>query len=168
MKKISAVFNKIFDFLELYLSGINFIIVFISFVILILYRYIFFKQMGWLFELNAIAFVWSGVLAASYGGRSEKHVMFTVIYDKVSEKTKLIFRIIGNIFIFATFFMLLPSTYESIDFLKIRETAVMKIPTNYVYLPFLIFIILTLIHYFVLLINDIRHLKNMVMGRTIQ
>ena len=42
--------------------------------------------------------------------------MFTLFYDKLPKKIKLIFRIIGNLFALAMFFILIPYSYKAISF----------------------------------------------------
>ena len=156
MKKVNAICNKIFDIFEIFLPIVTFIILFISFVILIAYRYIFHASVVWLFELNIIAFVWCSIFAASYGSRTGEHVSFTIIYDKLSEKAKLILRLISNLLVFIIFFILLPNAYNAISFLQVRKSMIIHIPFNIICAPFIIYIILTLIHHAVLFVKDIK------------
>lgn len=166
MKNVKNIFEKIFDIIEIYLPMAAFICVFITFVIMILYRYIFYAAIGWINELNVIAFVWCGIFAASYGGRTEKHVMFPIVYDKLSEKAKLVFRFVGNIFILVIFIILIPYTVDSLSFIAIKKTSIMKIPFSIVFLPFLFFIVLTVIHYIVSIIKDIKLGLSLRKGKT--
>ena len=155
MKKLKNIIKTIFDIFEIYIPMILFFIVFIFYILIIAYRYIFFESMGDLFELDMIFFMWCAILAASYGGRSNKHIVFSIAYDKFSEKTKLICRIIGDVLIIVTFIILVPHAYESINFLKITRTSKLRIPFDVIYYPFLAFIVLTIIHYAVSLVKDI-------------
>jgi TRAP-type C4-dicarboxylate transport system permease small subunit len=156
MKIIKNVVGKLFDIVEIYVPMAAFVCVFVTYIVIILYRYIFYASIDWINELNVLAFVWSAVFAASYGGRSGKHVMFTIIYDKISKKAQLAFRLIGNIFIIAIFIILLPYTCESVSYIAIKKTPIMKLPFSLVFLPFLSFVVLTIIHYAVFLIKDIK------------
>ena len=165
MKKLCIIANKLFDIFELYIPNAAFIVLIVSYIILISYRYIFYASMDWLYELNVVAFVWCSILAASYGSRSGKHVAFSIIYDKFSEKTQLILRLIGELLAVGLFFFLLPRAYNSIDFMAIRKTPIMAIPFNIVYFPFVIFVVLTLIHNVVLLSKDIKICIGMIKAR---
>ncbi len=162
---LKKVYNKTADFFELYIPGVFFIIMFIFYIVMIAYRYIFYKQISSIFELSVILFLWICVLSASYGGRSKKHIMFAILYDKVSEKIKLIFRLIGNLVIIITFIILIPFTYESNCFYAIKKSSMLKIPFNVIYFPFILFLISTLIHYFILFIKDIKLIKNLWKGQ---
>lgn len=156
MKNFKALATKIFDFFEIYISTAAFIILFISYVVLITYRYIFHASMAWLFELNVIAFVWCGILAASYGSRAGTSIVFTVVYDLFSEKLKLIVRLIGNLFVFIMFFVTLPYAYNAVAFMSNSMTPIMKIPFSIIYSPFVIFMVLTVIHNAALTVKDMK------------
>ena len=135
---------------------IAFITVFVFYLIIIAYRYIFYQQMGALFELDMIFFMWCAIFAASYGARSGKHIVFSIAYDKFPVKVKFACRVIGNIFIITTFIILLPYAYDSIRCLRISKTSLLRIPFDIIYYPFLAFVVLTIIHYAVSLIRDIK------------
>ena len=64
MKKIDRAYQKISDFFEVYLPCCAFVVLFIAYVVMILYRYIFNAQINEIYELSMIAFVWTVVLAA--------------------------------------------------------------------------------------------------------
>ena len=165
MDKLKKAFKLIFDIIEVHLPTAFFAFVFFTYAIMIAYRYIFHAQMGWLFELNTIAFLWCGTLAASYGSRMDKHIVFAIIYDKLSQKVKLVFRFIVDILIIAAFIILIPSSLKSIDFYKIMEADLNNIPMNIVFSPFIVFIVLTIIHHIVSLYKDIMLAINLLKGR---
>ena len=156
MKKLKIVFEKIFDLIEIYFPIASFIIVFISYIIIIICRYFLNESIKWLIELNAIAFLWSAMFAASYGGRTDKHIVFSIIYDKLSEKIKKILRLIGNLFLVVVFSILLPYTYEACNFMAKKKTSIMELPFSIIYIPFLIFVILTLLYYTISFVKEIK------------
>jgi TRAP-type C4-dicarboxylate transport system permease small subunit len=166
MKRLKIVFDKIFDIIEVYLPMMSFIVVFISYVIMIIYRYFLYESIDWLFELNMIAFVWSSIFAASYGGRTGKHIMFTLIYDKFSENKKTVIRLIGSLFTVVIFSLILPKTLESLIFISMKKSSIMQLPFSVLYLPFLLFIVLTIIYYLIQFVKDIKHYIDLRKGKT--
>lgn len=162
--------EKILDVIELYVPMISFTAMFISYIVLILYRYIFYASIQWLNEFSIIAYSWSAVFCYSYCERKKQSVSFSIIYDKFSERGKTIIRIIGHLFIIATFSILLPYAYDFVSFMQIKKSPVMKIRFSVIYFPFVIFVALTVLHYIIRLINDIRSLlpnngnKNKMLG----
>ena len=91
-----------------------------------------------------------------YGSRSGEHVSFDILYDVVSDRKQILFRIVGDLFIFVTFIILLPHAFSSVQVMEMKKSSIMKIPYDLLYSPFLVFIILTLIHKGVALIKDFK------------
>ncbi len=154
MKKIDRAYQKISDFFELYLPCCAFIVLFISYVIMILYRYIFNAQINEVYELSMIAFVWTVVLAASYHSRTDEHIMFTILYDKLPEKGRHAMRMAGNLVIVVFMGIILPHAVKSVSFLAIKKSSLMKIPFNIIYAPFIVYLVLTALHHILLLVKD--------------
>ena len=127
--------NLIFDIIEIHLPSLLFFVLFVFYVLMIAYRYIFHKQFNDIFELSVVIFLWCSLLSASYGGRTGKHIMFTILYDQLSEGSKLAFRIISNLFIVVTFTFLVPYAYECLSFSACKSTSILKIPYTIVDLP---------------------------------
>lgn len=155
MNKLKKIFTFLFDFLELYLPMLMFVMVFVLYLMMIGGRLLGTK-IGKYFELCQIAFIWCGVLSASFGGRSGDHITFSIVYDKCSERVQRILRIVGDIIIIAVFVILIPYSFESIDFLSIKKSDMVRIPFNIIFAPFMSFLILTVVHYSVQLYKDIR------------
>lgn len=157
MKSLNGITEKIFDVIEIYIPMAAFIVVFVTYIIVIIYRYVFYGSILWINELSTVAYIWAAILAASYGSRTDTHVVFSIVYDTLSEKAKLICRLIGNLFVFVTFCILFPRAYDFIIFMGIRKSPSIKILSfSVVYFPFLVFVALTIMHHAVLLIKDIK------------
>ena len=146
----------ILNFIEIYLPTIAFLVVFVTYLIMIFYRYIFHAQLSQVYEINSIAFVWCSVFAATYGLRRDGHVVFGILYDKAKEKTKLAFRLIGNFSIFCLFITALPYVYNTIMFAGKRKSSVLGLPFSVIFFPFLIFVVLIIIGYAILLVKDFK------------
>ena len=147
MNLIKNLYKRALDFLEVFIPCVTFSVLFVTYVIMIIYRYLFHAQINWIYELSMIAFVWTVMLAASYASRKEDHIMFTMLYDRLSPKGQLICRILGDIIIVIFMLVLLPKPYAAIRFLAIKKTPLLKIPFNIVFAPFLAFNILTILHH---------------------
>lgn len=165
MKKLEEITKKLFEIFEIYIPMVAFLVMFVCFLVVIAYRYIFHASIKEIYEISVISFLWSCIIAASYGSRSEEHVSFTIIYNKLSEKKKLAYRLIGNIFIVATFLILCPYAYESISFMAVKKSSVLGIHFNIIFAPFIFFVFLTLIHHITLLIKDIKQSKAILKGK---
>ena len=154
--KYSKSINRIFDFFEIFIPIIIFAVLLLTYIILIAYRYLFHASFAWMYELNVIAFTWCSIFAISQSTRTDEHVIFPFLYDKLSENKKLVFRIIGRLVIIVMFMILLPDAYKTVLFMNYKTTPIMHISFSIVYAPFIIFVLLTLIHSAVLLVKEIK------------
>lgn len=155
MEKLKRALYAFMDLVEVYVPCLAFLVVFGTYVVMIAYRYIFRAQLNWIYELSMIAFIWAVMFPASYGGRNDSHIVFSIVYDILSERAKKGFRIAGNLIVVVTFLILLPHAHEAVEFLARKKSSLMKIPFNVIYFPFLSFVFFTIVHYAVRVLRDL-------------
>lgn len=153
--KFQRAYNIICDICEVYLPSLIFIFMFLSYVVLIVYRYVFKASFDWLYELNIMSFMWCGIFAASYGSRTDTHVKFTILYDRLPEKMKLALDIVTNLAIVVTFSIIFPKAWKNLLFQGVRKSSILKIPYDLVFAPFISFMVLTVLHHLILLVKNI-------------
>ncbi len=152
------VYNTVCNIVEVYLPVLIFIFMFLSYVVLIVYRYVFRASFDWLYELNVMSFMWCGIFAASYGSRADTHVKFTILYDRMPEIVKLAMEIITNLAIIILFTMIFPKAWKNLLFQGVRKSSILKIPYHIVFFPFVSFMALTILHHLILLSKNIMSL----------
>lgn len=130
------------DFFEVYLPTATFTVMFSVFVLQIFFRYVLNKPLIWPYEVSIFAFIWTALLGACFAQRHRIHVVFGLFYDRQTQKTRLYFRLIGNLLILISFSIALYPTWDYISFMKIDKSTALKIPFNIAFGPYLIFLIL--------------------------
>ncbi|QEN06725.1 TRAP transporter small permease subunit [Oceanispirochaeta crateris] len=161
MKKFLRFLHFTEIFVEEIVPAIFFTILFLVFVVQIIFRYALNSPLTWPYEVTVISYIWVAILSAGYARKYNENVAFTVVYDKLKEKGKCWFRIIGNVIVTLTYIILLPPSWKYISFIKIKKSAVLRIPLSYVFFPFLIFLILIIIYSIIDIVKDYKSLKNM-------
>ena len=157
MEKFKKVIKGIMDTVELTLPNILFSLVFLLYILIILLRYIFNKGVFQFNELTQVLYIGCGLLAASYAGRSDSHVIFPLLYDKMNHKWKRIFRMISDVVVVAIIIILWKPCWENAVWMMRKKTEVLKIPFFYLYLVFMVFITLTAIYYAYGFIRDLKN-----------
>jgi TRAP-type C4-dicarboxylate transport system permease small subunit len=153
LKKIGVF---LLDLFEIYIPSVAFSIMFVVFVLQIFFRYFLNRPLTWPYEVTIFAFIWTAILGACFARRHGVHVVFGLIYDKVSPKMQVIFRIIANGLIFAAFLIALKPSYEQVMFMAFKKSTVLKLPFHIAYSPYVVFVILILGHTLYDLIIDVR------------
>ena len=154
LKKLGA---HLLDIVEVYCPMISLIVMFSSFLIQVISRYVFKAQFDWTYEMTLIGFLWCLLLSAPYAQRKNAHVKFDIIYNLVSDKWKFIFRCISNLYLIFCFALVTWYGADWVSFMKIQKSSMLRIPLNIIYAPFVLFAFLTLAHTVYNLIVDVRN-----------
>ena len=101
---------------------------FTSFIVGIVFRYLFRNPQPWTYELSTIAFVQFAILSSCYVQRQDEHIVFDMIYEKMSSKTKCCMRIIGGILIVFAATLLIPASIKYVSGMFGLSTQIIKWP----------------------------------------
>jgi TRAP-type C4-dicarboxylate transport system permease small subunit len=140
-KYINTIWRFLVNLIEIYIPVLSFFAMFLAFILQIFTRYVLGAQVPWTYEVTIIGFMWVVALGGAYASRLREHVSFTMLYDKMSISGKALTEIISNVILIIAFVIMFFPVLEFIDFMKIKKTAVMKIPISILYAPFIFFII---------------------------
>lgn len=138
LKKIMSITRDIF---EIYIPLMAFIVMFLTFIIQIIARYIFKFPLTWAYEVTVIGFSWTVIFGACYAMRKRAHVKFTLIYDMLSGKKAAIVRMLGNIIILVAFIALFVPSIEYVKFMDFQATSVFKIKLSWIFSAFIYFVL---------------------------
>ena len=139
--KVVKIWKLFADAFEVYLAATCFVVMFFAFVLQIFTRYVLGYQVDWTYEATVIGFMWVVAFGGSYASRLREHVAFSMVYDKMSDRGKALTEIVSNIVIVASFVIMFLPVLSFVDFMKIKKTAVMKVPLSVLYAPFIYFIV---------------------------
>ena len=142
------------DCIELYMPMLTFIVLFVSFMSQIVARY-FFKPMIWPEELSLICFVWTALLGGLYAKRTGSHVAFTMLYDVAKPGTQRAMRIAGNLMLVSAFIIILGPSWNYIQCMAYKKSDALRIPMNWAYFPFVMFLADMIVRLIVDIVKDI-------------
>ncbi len=146
MSMLLKTFNKLRDIIEIYVPVIAFLVMFLTFIIQIVARYVFNYPFTWAYEVTVIGFSWTVILGACYAMRMRSHVVFTLIYDMLSKRKAAIIRFLGNVIIIITFSLLLLPSMSYVKFMNFQSTSVFKVKLSWIFAPFVYFLFSTILY----------------------
>ena len=130
---------------------------FLTFVLQIFSRYVMNEPFGWTLEVCLTLWVWLVFWGCAFVVRHDEHVKFDVLYNAVRPRTRRIFALLGSaaivIGLAATFY----PTWDWIDFLKIKKSAILRIPMRTVFSIYAIFLITAVLVYAWRFVRIVRH-----------
>lgn len=156
MSRLKKAIMKLLDIIELHIPVILFSAVFIMYVIMIIYRYVLNKTVFQMAELCQVLYLASAMLGASYSGRTDNHVIFPLVYDKLSAMGQKVFRIISDFIVFALCAAMWVPSLKSTIWMARKKTEVLDISFAWIYTVFMVFITLSGIYYLVNCIHELR------------
>ena len=156
-QRTKSILLFLLDIVELYLPMVAFLTIFVCFMIQIVSRY-FFTPLMWPEELALLSFIWACLLGALYAKRSDSLVMFTLIYDKVSERGQALMHIAGGLLLVAAFGISFKPSLDFVVFMTYKKSSVLSIPMNLMSSSYLIFLVDITIRYVIDIVKDIRFL----------
>lgn len=137
MKKLLLAARNVF---EVVVPITAFVIMFITFILQVFFRYVVNHPLTWTQEIIVVGFTWTVLFGACYTMRNRAHVKFTMIYDKLKPKKAALFRMLGNIIIAITFIALIIPSYRYSFFVGFQRTGVVRISYTLIFLPFVYFV----------------------------
>lgn len=156
MSRLKKAVTTVLDIIELHIPAILFSAVFIMYIIMIIYRYLLNKAVFEFNELCQVLYVASALMGASYSGRTDSHVIFPLLYDRLPAKVQRVLRMISNVVTVALLIILWYPSLENAIWMHRKKTEVLDIPFSWLYALWILFMTLSIIYCIYYFIKDLR------------
>ena len=166
MKRFKKNITVAVDIIELHIPSILFGAVFIMYLIMIIYRYLLNRAVFELNELCQVLYIACALMSASYSGRTNSHVAFPLLYDRLPPKIQRIFRLISNAITVALLAIMWYPCLDSAIWMMRKKTEVLDIPFFCLYALWLLFMTLSILYCIWHFIRDLRVPVDMVVQQT--
>ncbi len=143
---IKEILKKLRTIIEIYIPSVTFSMMFITFVIQTIARYVFKHQLSWTNEIITFGFCWTSILGACYAMRVRSHITFPLLYDLLPKKIGIALCMIGNAIIIIFFSIIIIPSFDFIKSMSVHKTPILKIPTPVLYSPFLYFLLSSIMY----------------------
>jgi TRAP-type C4-dicarboxylate transport system permease small subunit len=147
------------DSIEVYLPIALFILLFLAFLTNVFFRYVLRDPQNWTFEFCVYSFVVIGLLGASAAYRKDDHVVFDLVYNKLSPRGQNVFRLIGSAIVAVCFVAALPTCTLYIMELP-SKTSIMGIPEQAFFVSLIILMVSTVIRFVYYFVLDVKAFRS--------
>jgi len=158
LRKLKRSGQEIVDTIEIYLPVATFVTLFVVMLVQVFFRY-FLVPLTWPLELCLFCYIWTICFSVGYGLRDDSHITFDIVYDRATPLRKLIMRIVGNMLVLVSFIIALYPSYKYIDFMGFKHSNAMGLPMDWVYMPYMVFMVIVIGRFSVQVYRDIRSLS---------
>jgi len=116
-------------------------VMFASFVVQIVFRYFFNLPTGWTSELIVITWLWLVLWGAAVVVTDEEEIRIDLVTSMVSPGVRRALLIFVAVAIVALYLVALPATFSYVTFMKVEKSSYLKIPMDWVFSIFLLFMV---------------------------
>lgn len=131
-------------------------VMFAAFIVQIVFRYFFNLPTGWTTELTLIAWLWLVLWGAAFVLREHEEIRIDLVPAMVGRRTRLAMALIGTVAILALYAISLPASWSYVSFMQVEKSSYLKIPMNWLYSIYIVFVVAILVRYLYILWHLLR------------
>ena len=129
---------------------------FVAFILQIVFRYFFNFPIGWTSELSVITWLWLVLWGAAFVVKESEEIRFDLVYGAVGPRTRRVMGVITGLSIVILYAASLPATVKYVSFMKVEKTSYLKIPFDWLFSIYAIFLVAVIIRYLWILSHLLR------------
>ena len=122
-------------------GGGLFIALFLVFLVQITARFAFNKPLPWTDEIAVVLYLWVILWSAALVVPEREHVVFDLVWNSVSYRTRQVMRIAGNLLIGGLALVAIPASWDYVKFMGREGSPVLDVPFSWIFLPFVLLLI---------------------------
>lgn len=122
-------------------------VMFVIFIAQIAARYIFNLPVGWTVEACLTLWLWLVLWGAAFCLGDKDHVKFDLLYQTASPHKRRIFAAASALAMVVGLVVALPDSWDYVTFYKIKKSATLRIPLNYVFSIYIFFCLALIARY---------------------
>ena len=131
-------------------------VMFAAFIIQIAFRYLFNFPIGWTSELTVVMWLWLVLWGSAFVLKEKEEIRFDLLYSAVGPRLRIAMAIVFSVALLALYGASLKASYAYVSFMKVEKSSYLKIPMNWLYSIYLLFLVAILVRYLWLLAQLLR------------
>lgn len=131
-------------------------VMFFAFMVQIVFRYFFNYPTGWTTELTVVTWLWMVLWGAAFVVKESEEIRIDLVTSMLGRRGRLVAAGLVSVAIIALYCMALPASYSYVSFMKVEKSSYLKIPMNWLYFIYILFLVAAIARYLWLLYGVIR------------
>lgn len=128
--------DKIMTVLSEGVPMVAFLVVFVTFMLTIICRYVLRFAIPWSYEVSILGYMYCMFFGSGIALKRDEHVVFSLLYDKLPPLGKLICKLVYNAVLIVLFVLVFTPSLNSL-MASTMKTGILKMPYKAVFAPFL-------------------------------
>lgn len=135
LKKAASLMSRVAEGL----AALMLAIMFCSFLLTILFRYVLNRPSGSAAEVSSVMWLWLVLFGAGFVLREREEIRFDILYSAVSPAVRRLFMVIIASIVIGLFVLSLPAVWDYVTFMKVQRTAYLRIRFDWLFSVYVLF-----------------------------
>jgi C4-dicarboxylate transporter DctQ subunit len=122
-------------------------IVFVSFVLQIVFRYVLGWPVGWTLEVSTLAWMWLVLWGAAFVVTDRDEIRFDILYSTVPERLRRGFVIVTGLALAVLFVVTLPAVIDYVTFMRVERASYIGVRLDYLFSIYVVFAVAVIVRY---------------------
>ena len=131
-------------------------VMFFAFMVQIVFRYFFNWPTGWTTELTVVTWLWMVLWGAAFVVKESEEIRIDLITSLAGRRGRLAMALIAGLAIVILYAISLPASWSYVSFMKVEKSSYLKIPMNWLYSIYILFLVAVIARYLWILYGLLR------------
>ena len=122
-------------------------VMFSAFVVQIVFRYVFNFPVGWTSELTVALWLWLVLWGAAFVVRESEEIRFDLVVGAVGRRQRIAMGIVTSLALIVLYAASLPASWSYVAFMKVEKSSYLKVPMNWMFSIYVVFLVAVLVRY---------------------
>ena len=126
-------------------------VMFFAFMVQIVFRYFFNLPTGWTTELTVVTWLWMVLWGAAFVVKESEEIRIDLVTSLVGRRGRIVMALIVGVAIVILYAISLPASWSYVSFMKVEKSSYLKIPMNWLFSIYILFLVAVIVRYLWLL-----------------
>ena len=122
-------------------------VMFVAFLVQIAFRYLFNFPVGWTSELSVVMWLYLVLFGTAFVLKERDEIRFDLIYAAARPRVRIAMAIVSAVALIVLYGVSLKASFDYVSFMKVEKTSYLKIPMNWLYSVYLLFLVAIIVRY---------------------
>ena len=122
-------------------------VMFAAFLVQIVFRYLLNFPLGWASELSVVMWLWLVLWGAAFVTPERGEIRFDLLIAVAPRRLRIAMGVCAALALLVLYGASLPATYSYVTYMKVEKTSYMKIPMDWLFSVYLLFLAAILVRY---------------------
>lgn len=130
-----------------FIAAMMLAVMFLSFLVTIVFRYVLNWPAGWASELSTVMWMWLVLWGAAFVLREREEIRFDIFYGSVPPVARRVMLVLFALVLVGLFLLSLPAVWDYVTFMRVQRTAYLRIRYDWLFSVYVIFAVAIIVRY---------------------